>query len=178
NEYPRIGGIVYEGGVNPVISTNQFLKYRNFSGFLKHCNEVGIPFHMFPADPGFDYSYYRNNGAYLYPSKNFIDLINELSRFDCGFVGTPIPDPEFEGAFPNKALEGIAAGIPSLIFNAKYIGEWMEKRGLGIYVRKLEDFPKAFKEVKKLRKHVKKERWLYTMEKQIKKTEKLYEQIL
>ena len=177
-EYPRIPGIVYEGGLNPVISTNQFLKYRNFAGFLKHCNEKKIDFHLFPADPGFDYSYYRNNGAYLYPSKNFIELVNELSRFDAGFVGTPIPDPEFEGAMPNKLFELAAAGVPSLCFNAKVAGKFIEKNGLGVNVTKLEDLPKCLEMAKKMRPQVRKNRWKWTMERQIKKTERIYEEVL
>lgn len=177
-ELPRIEGMVYEGGVNPIINKNQFLPYRNFSGLLTECNKQGIPFHMFPADPQFDYSYYRNNGAYLYPSKPFHSLVEELSRFEVGFVGTPFPDPEFTGSFPNKLMEYMAAGIPCLVFNSPTAGDFVEKHGLGVVVRDINKLTTYYKEAKKLRENVQKVRWKFTMERHIKKVERLYESVL
>lgn len=170
-------GIVYEGGVNPVISNMNFLQYRNFAGFLKYCNDNKINFHIFPADPGFDYSYYRNNGAYLYPPKMYPLLLEELSRFDFGFAGTPIPDPEFAGSLPNKIFEYAAAGIPSLVFNAPTSAEFVEKNGLGVAIKSDEDVKKAISEKDKLKELVLKNRWNFTMQKEIAGLENLYGEI-
>ena len=177
-ELPRLEGIVYEGGVNPVISKHNFLPYRNFSGFLKFCNENNVNFHLYPADPQWNYSYYRNNGAYLYPSKPFHELPNELSRFTAGFVGTPFPDPEFKGSVPNKMFEYLSAGLPCLVFNSPAAAKIVEKHGLGFVVKDLKDVPKLLKKCDQIRPQVRKNRWKFTMENQIKKTERLYREIL
>lgn len=176
-ELPRIPGIVYEGGVNPVINKYNFLPYRNFSGFLKFCNERKINFHLYPADPQYDYSYYRKNGAFLYPSKPFHELPNELSRYQAGFVGTPFPDPEFVGSVPNKLFECMSAGIPVLVFNSPAAAKIVEKNKLGYVVKDVDDVPRLLEKCDKIRKDIKKRRWKFTMEREIKKVENLYEEI-
>lgn len=173
----HIDGIVYEGGVNPVISTINFLPYRNFAGFLKWCNEHNIDFHLFPADPQFDYSYYRENGANLYPSKPFHLLMQELSRFDFGFAGTPVPDPEFGGAMPNKIFEYAAAGLPSMVFNATTAGEFVEKEGLGVWAKSIDDVKRFFENKNEYKEKCVKNRWNWTMEREVEKTESLYEKV-
>lgn len=174
---PHLDGVVYEGGLHPVINQNQFLQYRHFGRFLGFCNEKKIPFHIFPADPQFDYQWYRNNGAYLYTSKNFPILIQELSRFDFGFAGTPIPNPEFDGAMPNKIFEYTAAGIPSMVFNASAAAKFVEKEGLGVAITSEEHFMEVYKNKEKYKKMVMKNRDRFKMEREVLKLDKLYKEI-
>jgi hypothetical protein len=172
---PSLEGVVYEGGLHPVINQNQFLQYRNFARFLMFTKSKNVPFHIFPADPQFDYQWYRNNGAYLYQPKNYPVLMQELSRFDFGFAGTPIPNPEFDGAMPNKIFEYTAAGIPSMVFNAPAAAKFVEKEGLGVAIKNEDHFMEVYKNKDFYKKMVRKNMYRFTMEKEIVKLDKFYE---
>jgi hypothetical protein len=82
------------------------------------------------------------------------------------------------GAVPNKLFEYIAAQVPIVALNAGHAGKWIEKEGIGINIKTLDELEQRWDEHEECRNTLTKKRLGYRMENHIHKLEKLYEEII
>jgi glycosyltransferase involved in cell wall biosynthesis len=181
---PRIGGIVYEGGLrvkepHPEIPEDmKYHQYRDFNGVFEYLTKQGIPVVAFAANQD-AMMHHGNSGALITPPMPYPALINHLSRFDWGIVGSPIPGSlQWKYAMPHKLFEYIAAGIPILAFGADELCQFVEKHQIGVALDTIEDIPKVYGDHDKYRKNLWFLQTQFTMEKQIPKLVKLYEELI
>jgi len=168
---PRIPGIVYQGGVS--INGN-YRDYRRVAAFLAQHN---ISFHVYGAT--MDYiKEYSAAGAICMPTLPYMDLMKELTRYDWGFVGSPVPSPQWHAAMANKMFEYIAAGIPCIVYQADEAADFIMEHELGVAVNSLDDIPGIYDSHEYYRKIVQEKRHQFTMTSQVDKIEALYNTVL
>lgn len=110
---------------------------------------------------------YTEKGALCFPAINYTQMVQNLSRWDWGFVGATQYTKTMENAMPNKMFEYIAAGIPVIVCNAEEAGKWVEENGLGINVYSMHEIPEIYEQHIALRKNVEARRREFTMETQV-----------
>jgi len=79
---------------------------------------------------------------------------------------------------PNKLFEYIAAGIPTIVLNAKEAGEFVEKHELGVFIKDINDIPKIYADHQKYRRIVREKRHQFTAESQAEKIVRIYDSII
>lgn len=170
-ELPRIPGVVYQGGVNIRVG------YRDYRSIARGLTSAGIPFHLYGADMNHIHEY-AAAGALCMPTLGYKDLIRNLSRYDWGFVGSPVQSAQWDRAMSNKMFEYIAAGIPCLVFKAQESARFIDEHQLGLVVKRLSDIPKSYDAHEYYRRIVREKRERFTMESQVSKIEELYRAVL
>jgi len=168
---PRIPGIVYQGGV----SIDQ--GYRDYRNVALYLTKNDISFHVYGATMDF-IKEYSAAGAICMPTLPYLDLIKELTRYDWGFVGSPIDSPQWNNAMPNKMFEFIAAGIPCLVYKADEAAEFVTKHKLGVVVNSLDEIPKIYDQHELYRRIVQEKRHQFTMKSQVDKIQGLYKKVM
>ena len=101
-------------------------------------------------------------------------LLTQLSRHDWGLVGNLRQTLEWDVAMPNKLFEYIAAGVPVVSMYASEAGEFIERHGLGIQVKSMEELRDRWREHEPIRRHLLKTRLAWCMERHIHELEALY----
>jgi len=172
---PYRGGIVYEGGLLGKYNTE--FPCRNWAEVFKKIDDLGIQVWAFTGNPGVGAESYPGTiilGPVGYPS-----LLRELTRHEFGLVGSPVKDPMFDGALPNKMFEYMAAGLPMICMNAPDVSNFLSATGMGVTVTDVKEIPDAmaYMRDRKFRARVWKQRFNWTAETQIGKVVKLYEKI-
>ena len=176
-------GIVYEGGLKG--SQPQTEKWREFdcrywAPTFNDILKTGTPVWAYRGNTVSDVSEYGNFGTMIMGPLPYHALVNNLTAFEAGLVGSPQPDPMFDGALPNKLFEYIAAGLPILAWNAgDSVNEFILATGTGAVLDNLEEIPDVLNEFKKMnmRDHVWSLRHYWSMDSQGEKVENLYKKI-
>lgn len=167
---PRVPGIVYQGAVS--IGSD----YRDYRRVSSTITKMGIPFHVYPATPEFTKEYTRT-GAICTPTLPYMTMMKDLTRYDWGFVGSPIESQQWHKAMPNKLFEYIAAGIPCLVYQADEAADFVTEHELGVVIQDLEDIPTVYDQHEHFRETVREKRHLFTMTSQVPILQNLYEQV-
>lgn len=181
-ELPRLGGIVYEGGVlaipdnAPEINWQRF-GYRDYRPVSVALAEQGIPFVMYGANNKFANECLAA-GAVWMPKLPYWELLRQMTRYDWGFVGVAAPHPQADKGMPNKLFDSIAAGIPVIVMHHQEAAEFVEKHRLGVVVDSVADIPKVYGEHEKYRKIVQEVRHDLTMESQMENLRQVYSNLL
>jgi hypothetical protein len=170
---PRVGGIVYEGGVIAPHSTahgntdvDRTVDYRNHLDLAKYLTSEDIPFTVYGAGKS-ALGPYIEAGAICFPTMPYIQMIRQLTRYDWGFVGAIRPNRAIEDCMPNKLFEYLMAGIPAIVFNAHEAGRFVEERGIGIHLNEIGEIKQRYGEWEELKKNVLKIRDELVMENHI-----------
>ena len=165
---PKIGGVVYIGGLDKRGLKNS---WRDLSPVADEMEKRGIPFHVFPGNPGIDY------GIVHQTIMEYSVITHRMAQYDWGFSGTMMPNEAWHHSYPNKVFEYFAAGIPVLALNNPLIKQFCDE-GLGIYlpdehaIRGLERIdPKPYA------KRVREQRHRFTMSYNIKPLQDLYKEL-
>ena len=173
---PRIGGIVYEGGLSsPGTVRMGKSAYRDYTGVCESLTRIGVPISMYGV--GMDVMpEYLKAGAICHGPLPYHRLLSELSRYDWGFVGAPNPVcPEINLALPNKLFDYLAAGIPVIVFGANAAAEWVVRNDCGVVVKSVFDIPQILNQHELYRERVRARKW--TMDTEIPKLLDLYERV-
>jgi glycosyltransferase involved in cell wall biosynthesis len=177
-----LGGICYQGRVDhPDIAKSEkynFFMYCEYSELASEFAKRGIPFHLYGVKDKIVKWYQKRNliaGGGVFP---FETLLQQLGSHDWGLIGNIGKHRAWEYAMPNKLFEYIAAQLPIVALNAGHAGKWIEKEGIGINIKTLDELEERWNEHEKARNILAKKRLDYCMEEHIHKLEGLYEQIL
>lgn len=172
-QLPRVGGVVYEGGViapqgsaHGSHGDDSSIHYRNHLKLSHFLTSSGIPFAVYGVGATAQKAYLFA-GAQVFPSIPYYNMLSNLSRYDWGFVGAAEPNKAIETCMPNKMFEYIIMGVPVIVCNAPEAGEWAEKNGVGIHVKSIEEIPARYNEHIELRKNVADTRHKFVMESQV-----------
>ena len=173
--YPKVNGIVYQGGIS---ASPVGWEYQDYRGLAQRLAQLEIPFHLYGAGPA-SHEPYISTGAVLHPTLRYFDLLRALTRYDWGLVGTPIADhPQWRRAMPNKLFEYLAVGLPVICLNAEEAGWFVQRHGVGVVVDSVDEIPGIYAQHRALRQRVAEVRHQFVMENQVPKLERLYQHIL
>lgn len=175
-----LGGLVYEGKVqtNTKGRLSNGFRYCDYSEFAKTCAALGINFHLYGARNDKEFVDIYKDNAIIHEPMIFDVLLKNIARHDWSLVGNIFPTSEWDYAMPNKLFEYIAASIPIVAINAKEVGEFIEKHGIGITVKSLEELRDRWQEHTEIRKVLIKKRAQFSMEKNIEPLENLYKELV
>ena len=108
----------------------------------------------------------------------YYELIQALTHYRWGFLGSCTPSLNIEFCMPNKLFEYIAAGLPMIVLHSKRTGKFVTKYGMGIHVEHPSDVNQYLDDAYKYRENVLKHRDEFWMEDHIGILEDLYKSIL
>jgi hypothetical protein len=109
-------------------------------------------------------------------------LLEEITQYDFGWAGfnVTLNKAHLDVALPNKTYEYIACGLPVLSFPHKAQKTFLEKHGVGLVFKDLQEMQVKFTDkslLKMVKKNVLKKRFQFTVERNIQKIVDLYEAI-
>ena len=165
---PHVGGVVYAGGMD---TRGKEGSWRDLSPVADELEKRGIPFHVYPGNPGIDYGIVHSTVM------EYHVLTHRMSQHDWGFSGTMMPNHAWHHSYPNKVFEYMAAGIPVIALNNPLVKEFCDS-GLGMYLDDFHDIKHLPKlDHKGYVKNVKRERYRFTMGYNIQPLKDLYAQL-
>lgn len=173
------GGLVYEGKVSLPDENKKRASmgfdYCDYTELADRTNDMGMDLHFYATrhDEPFK-KHYERDKVYLHVGLPYEELIGSLSRHDWGLVGNTAPHREWEVAMPNKLFDYMAAGVPTVAMNASYCSKFLEATQIGISVSGPEELGERWKEHRRARANVFKERRAWAMDAHIHKLEKFY----
>ncbi|MHA2278620.1 MAG: glycosyltransferase [Candidatus Kariarchaeaceae archaeon] len=177
-----IGGICYQGRVDhPNIVKDEkysFFTYCEYSKLAEELKNKQIPLYLYAVKNEIINWYAKRNlisGGGVY---EFEQLIRKCASHDWGLIGNIDSHREWHNAMPNKLFEYIASQVPIVALNASYAGKWIEKEGIGINIKSLDELVNRWDERDQCRNTLIKKRLNYVMENHIHKLENLYANIL
>ena len=173
-----IGGIVYEGRVD-VPEFSKFMDYCKYEDLCKEFEKEGLEFSIYSPMSGRPrhLEVYKNICSWN-KGQQHDELINLMGVYDWGICGNLKKFREWDVAMPNKLFEYMAAGIPIIALNARETGKFVEKHGIGIYVKSVQEIKDRWDERDACQKNVMLKRNQFTMEKHIHKVKELYCKVL
>ncbi len=163
--------IVYEGTLASFDGDHYDLT-EIFEGIASHQLHV----HIYAANANPDYKKLAEKNSFIHyhghldPRK----LFAEITQYDFGWAGfNDVKNKaHMDVALPNKTMEYLACGLPTLSFPHKAQKSFIEKHGVGIVVEDLEMLPEKLSDknlLKKIRENVLRKRLQFTFERNIDK---------
>jgi len=173
-----VGGIVYEGRVD----VPEFKKYMDYCKYEELCKEfmkAGIGFSIYsPFSDNKRFKEVYENICSWNKGQHHGELINIMGVYDWGLCGNLRKFREWDVAMPNKLFEYMFAGIPIIALNAKETGKFVEKHGVGISVKSIDEIKERWDERDKCQRNVFLKRHQFSMEKHIGTVIRLYQRLL
>jgi glycosyltransferase involved in cell wall biosynthesis len=178
-----LGGITYEGRIDlpDELDTGKempFFRYCDFTELAARLHEKGIPLFLYTPGKNQELLKHYQNTAIWKGSYPFDKLIRKLGRHNWGFHGNINKFMVNDYAMPNKLFEYLAAGLPVIEMNAPLAGRFVEKHGLGIHVKSVDELIERWGEHRDCRKQVALKRLDWCMDNHIHKLEELYKNFL
>lgn len=174
---PKLGGLVYEGGLSTGPSGGGELPYRWWLPFMSELAKKHIRVSC-QVSSGGNYNQYLANGIRIVPMQPYDVLLQQLVWYDWGLVGNCVKHPAFDAAMPNKLFEYLAAGLPVMVHQSKLVEEFVKEEGIGVVVDSPDDVVKAFPTASKYKENVLKARQKWCLEEQIYRLTNLYDKVL
>ena len=164
---PHLGGICYEGGIDPRGYT---ANDRDFSPFA---DALGDDFHIYPGSKSPDY------GQVHETELEYVMLLHRLAQHDWGLAGYHEPAESWLQSDPTKAYDYLAAGIPVIAMNTPKLAPLVED-GLAVWADSIKDVKQILTrmDTKDYKKRVLANRRKYTTERVIEPLVRLYEEVL
>jgi len=177
--WQRKGGIVYEGRID-LSSSPEFMNYSKFTKLCKAFDDVGIPFHIYVPISNRNDEIRKEyaDKCILHKPLSFDSMVTALGFHDWGLCGNLDNFREWNVAMPNKLFEYMAGGIPIIALNAKEVGTFVEKHGIGISVKTIDEIKERWDERERCQRNVFLKRYEWTMEKHIHIVEDLMKGLL
>ena len=171
--------IVYEGTLASFDGDHYDLA-KIFEGIASHQLHV----HIYAANANLDYKKLAEKNSFIHyhghsdPRK----LFEEITRYDFGWAGfnNAKNKPHMDVALPNKTMEYLACGLPTLSFPHKAQKNFIQKHGVGIIIEDLENLPEKLSDknlLKNIRENIMRKRLQFTFEKNIDKIIDLYQDL-
>jgi len=178
NSWQWIGGLAYEGRVDTP-EQREFMHYCNYVDLCKETQEAGIPFHIYSPGNGKKpkFKEYYDSISLLHPPLPYDRMLRILACHDWGLCGNLKEYREWQLAMPNKLFEYMAGGIPIIALNCGETSEFVEKHGVGIAVKSVDEIKERWDERAECQRNVFLKRFDFTMEKHIHILEELYEKL-
>ncbi|MBE3043389.1 glycosyltransferase [Candidatus Bathyarchaeota archaeon] len=175
--FPLTGAGVWGGGayVEPEASARFYIDQRPIIQRFLSVGQPTVVYHA-PADPGVP-EQYEAAGAIMGGVKNYLVMLQEYSKFEFGWYGQVTDHGQIHDTLPNKLFEYLAAGIPVVVINATTAGEFVEKHGVGIHIRRPEDIVWRKDELPEIRARCWTKRYEFTREKCCESMWPLYEKL-
>jgi glycosyltransferase involved in cell wall biosynthesis len=172
--------IVYEGSLSS-FSGDHYDVAEIFKSIASHKLHI----HIYAANSNLDYKdlaekdWFIHYHGRLEPRK----LFKEITQYDFGWAGfnDTKNKPHMEVALPNKTMEYLACGLPTLSFPHKAQKRFIKKYGVGIIVDDLETLPQKLSEkdlLEKVQENVLRKRLDFTFEKNIDEVINLYQTLV
>jgi glycosyltransferase involved in cell wall biosynthesis len=172
--------IVYEGTLASFDGDHYDLK-EIFEGIARHQLHV----HIYAANANLDYKKLAEENRFIHyhghldPRK----LFTEITRYDFGWAGfnDTKNQAHMDVALPNKTMEYLACGLPTLSFPHKAQKSFIQKHGIGVVVEDLATLPERLADdnlLQRVRENVLRKRLQFTFERNIGKITDLYKTLL
>lgn len=172
--------IVYEGTLASFDGDHYDLT-EIFEGIASHQLHV----HIYAANANLDYKKLAEKNSFIHyhghldPRK----LFEEITRYDFGWAGfnDAKNKAHMDVALPNKIMEYLACGLPTLSFPHKAQKSFIQKHGVGIVIEDLEMLPDKLSDknlLEKVQKNVLRKRLQFTFERNIGKIIDLYQTLV
>jgi len=172
------GGLVNQGG--HIKSTQRsYDRWRDYTDLYKQLRgkrEVFAYCPLWGENNDLD-DYYIHTGAKL-AKYGYKELIGKLGEHSWNLVGNLGDHKVFEVNIHNKLFDGLAAGIPSVVFGSKPSGDIVLKYDIGIVCKTVDELLERWNEHPEKRKNAWLRRKELSMENYIGRLEKLYERFL
>ena len=173
-----LGGICYQGRIDhsDIAKSEKysFFMYCEYSKLAEELKKRNIPFYIYTVKDKIIKWYEKKELAVGGGVLAFEEMIRMAGRHDWGLIGNIDSHKEWELAMPNKLFEYMAAQVPIVAINAGHAGEWIEKEGIGINIRTLDELEQRWDEKEECRNNLIRKRLDYCMENHIHKLEDLY----
>ena len=135
-EYDGVrNGVVYEGGSNPGASNAN--RFRDHSVVVDKFAEARIPFTLFVPTRALGIP----GSRMMVPYRR---LLQELPKYEWGFVGTDIKTDKGDVCMPNKMWEYMACGLPIAGCNVPAIERYLDGRA-GVFANDMDSLIKKMK---------------------------------
>lgn len=178
NSWGYTGGIVYEGRVD-IPKFRKYMDYCKYDELCKKFMESDIAFSIYsPFSDRKEHKDVYENICSWNKGQTHNELINLMGIYDWGLCGNLNEYKEWDLSMPNKLFEYMAAGIPIIALNAKETGKFVEKHGVGIYVKSIDEIKSRWCERDKCQRNVFLKRNQFSMEKHIGTVIDLYKRVL
>ncbi len=174
---PRIRGIAYEGNVHTEDAAGAYQRCRDHQYLVKYLTMQNIPIALYGVDNPAIIKQYVDLGAMVYGVYPYMQMLNQLSRYDWCFVGSTEPTRTLENAMPNKLFESIIMGVPVIVCNAPTAGAFVEEHGLGVNIHSVHEIPEIYPRHEELRKNVLEKRHQFVMEGQLDELINFYREV-
>ena len=113
---PRLGGIVYEGGIG-------INDWRDYTTLFSDLSDAGVPVFCYSTSSAETVCHYHRTGVVM-QFRHYRDLMVQLTRHDWALVCPPDDgNVQWDAARPNKFYESLAAGLPILTYGCKDVAE-------------------------------------------------------
>ncbi len=136
---------VYQGGLyDPTWKNAEKFIYRNYLPLFTEILNEGHHVHLYPSLPLDKIPTYKNlaertSNFHIYEKLEYSQLIKELSKYDFGITGFNFDEIKNKSVIQflntvigNKLFDYAFAKTPTIVVNAKTMGEFAEKHGFGI----------------------------------------------
>ena len=172
--------IVYEGSLSSFIGDHYDLA-EIFEGIASHQLHI----HIYAANSNLDYKNLAEKNSFIHYHGHLDprQLFEEITKYDFGWAGfnDAKNKPHMDVALPNKTMEYLACGLPTLSFPHEAQKRFIKKYGVGIIIDDLETLPQKLSDrnlLKKVQENVLRKRLHFTFEKNIGKVIDLYQTLI
>ncbi len=177
------GGLVYEGRVDLKSEIEKDSRmygfiYCDYEELANKCKSIGMDLHLYSGRKDEAFKKVYGDIAYCHEPYVYDKLLNKISRHDWGLIGNVTHTSEWNVALPNKLFEYIAACVPIVVMNASESAKIIEKYGIGIIVKDIDELAQRWSEHRICRNNLIKLRKEFVMENHIGKLEELYKGLL
>ena len=177
--------VCYEGGIRPpdhqpVLNGTHFVNYRDYMPAVKAFTNQGFNFTIHKANKAYTEEYAKA-GANVIEPMLYHYMLRALHLHGFGLVGSCYHVVAMHAAMPNKLFVYMSQGVVPIVLNAATVGEFVIGNKLGYELESLFDIRSQLKgrdHNEKTRKRVIANRKKYTMETQLDKLSKFYEEVL
>ena len=172
--------IVYEGHLDRIRSGGHYDLFDIFKGIANQ----GINIHIYPSRENEIYKKLSKEEGLIHYHGSIqpVQLLNELTKYDFGWAGfnTSRNRVHTDTVMANKIFDYIAAGLPVLSFPHKSQKNFLKSNSIGIIVSDLKGLKAKLLSpfLKEVKKHVLEKRFFFTMENQIGKVYRFYEEVM
>jgi len=177
-----MGDLVYEGRVT-IPAEHEGLKngtganYCDYTDLAKKAQAIGINLHLYPGRGDQAMKDIYEPLAMVHPGYPYNTLLDQISRHDWGVVGNTVNSPQWHVALPNKMFDYMAAGVPSVCFNATEAAKMALEHGYGIVVESMEQLAQEWARHRECREKLIKCRQDFAMDSHIHIVEDLYKTV-
>ncbi len=172
--------IIYEGSLSSFNGDHYDLA-AIFEGIASH----QLHLHIYAANSNLDYKDLAEKNSYIHYHDHLDPrlLFEEITKYDFGWAGfnDAKNKPHMDVALPNKTMEYLSCGLPTLSFPHEAQKHFIKKYGVGIIIADLKTLPHKLSEkdlLKKIQENVLRKRLDFTFEKNIGKIIDLYKTLI